>query len=88
MLLYTLVEAPRYVSELANILNLPQPTVSRHLKILRDCGLVKTNREGAAVYYALTDERVIQALDLMRGMLRDRIRDQAQVVDLYGGREA
>ena len=80
IILYALHEKPRYVSELADELEMPQPTVSRHLKILRDCSLVKTNREGAAVYYAINDERIIQALDLMRGMLRDRVMQQARLV--------
>ena len=79
MILYALARHPRYVSELAEELNIPQPTVSRHLKILRDRCLVNATREGAAVYYALTDERIIQALDLLRGILRDRITEQAQL---------
>ncbi len=36
MLLYTLYENPRNVTELADLLSMPQPTVSRHLKILRE----------------------------------------------------
>ena len=80
MILYALNQSPRYVSELAAELEMPQPTISRHLKILRDCSLVKTHREGAAVYYAINDQRIIQALDLMRAMLRDRIMQQARVM--------
>jgi len=81
MILYALGRQPRYVSELAAELNLPQPTVSRHLKILRDRALVKTSRDGASVYYALADERVIQALDLLRAMLRDRMAEQARLAE-------
>jgi len=80
MILYALVKRPCYVSELAGDLNMPQPTVSRHLKVLRDCGLVKTEREGNAVYYSINDDRIIQALDLMRGLLRDRIMRQARMM--------
>ncbi|HME81725.1 MAG TPA: metalloregulator ArsR/SmtB family transcription factor [Candidatus Eremiobacteraceae bacterium] len=42
-----------------------QPTVSHHLKILRDCGLVVGARRGTWVYYRLADgagERVRQAV--------------------------
>lgn len=79
MIFYALHKQPRYVSDLAAELNLPQPTISRHLKILRDRGLVMTQREGPAVYYTLADERVISALDLMRGVMRDRIFKQAKI---------
>lgn len=81
MILYALSQGPRYVGELATELDLPQPTVSRHLKILRDRCLVTASREGTAVSYSLTDERVIQALDLLRGVLRDRIMEQARLVE-------
>jgi DNA-binding transcriptional ArsR family regulator len=78
-ILYSLSQRPRYVSELAEELDLPQPTVSRHLKILRDRCMVTTYREGAAVYYTLKDTRVIEALNLLRAMLHDRLQEQAQL---------
>ncbi len=39
------------VAELVGVLGLPQSTVSRHLKPLRDTGLVGTRRDGTSVYY-------------------------------------
>lgn len=39
------------VAELVAALRLPQSTVSRHLKPLRDAGLVSARREGTSVYY-------------------------------------
>ena len=39
------------VAELVEVLGLPQSTVSRHLKPLRDAGLVDTRREGTSVFY-------------------------------------
>jgi ArsR family transcriptional regulator len=79
MIFYALSSQPRYVSDLAEELNLPQPTVSRHLKILRDRGLVTAQREGPSVYYALADQRLIAALDLMRAVMRDRILKQVEI---------
>jgi len=81
MILYALNKQPRYVSELAVELGLPQPTVSRHLKVLRERALVETTREANTVYYSLSDDRIIQALDLLRGILRDRVLKQAQLVE-------
>jgi DNA-binding transcriptional ArsR family regulator len=39
------------VAELVEVLELPQSTVSRHLKPLREAGLAETRREGTSVYY-------------------------------------
>jgi ArsR family transcriptional regulator len=38
------------------------PTVSHHLRRLRDLGLVRFRREGKMVFYRLVDERVRQLL--------------------------
>ncbi len=81
MLLYTLAIKPRNVTELAAELDIPQPTLSRHLSILRERSLVKAQREGTSVYYSLTDHRVIDALDLLRALVRDRILAQAHLAD-------
>ena len=55
LILYALAEGPHNVTELANELEVIQPTASRHLKILRERGLVYTVRQGTTVTYHLTD---------------------------------
>ena len=44
------------VSELCAVLQLPQSTVSRHLKTLLDAGLVSSRRDGTSRYYTLALE--------------------------------
>jgi DNA-binding transcriptional ArsR family regulator len=78
LMLYAIAERPHPVGELASRLNLPQPTVSRHLKILRDCGIVNADRQGKMVYYTLVDPRIMQSLDLLRAVLTDQMRHQGQ----------
>ncbi len=79
LILYALADGPRRVTDLVEILGFPQPTVSHHLKILRERGLVITEQEGPVVYYALADRRVIQALDILREVLKDRLTKQASL---------
>lgn len=79
VILYTLADEPHYVSELSEALDLPQPTVSRHLKVLRERGMVNAEREGQAVSYSLRDERIIEALDLLRAVLADRLKTQGEL---------
>jgi DNA-binding transcriptional ArsR family regulator len=41
----------RPVGEIVTALELPQPSVSKHLKVLRNVGLVHVRREGRQMYY-------------------------------------
>ncbi len=79
-ILYMLADAPKNVTELANALDMPQPMVSRHLKVLRERGMVVAVRRGPAVEYSLGDHRLIDALDLLRAVLRDHLSNRAELV--------
>ncbi len=81
LILYALHERPRNVTELAVDYDIPQPTVSRHLKALRERGLVASQRRGNAVQYSLRDERVIEALNIMRSLLADLLSQRARLAD-------
>jgi DNA-binding transcriptional ArsR family regulator len=81
ILLYELAEGPRNVTELTQELNQPQPTISRHLKNLRDRGLVIATRQGMTVQYSLADHRVIDALDILRSIMRDSIQKRASFIE-------
>jgi DNA-binding transcriptional ArsR family regulator len=50
-ILVFLAERERSVGEIVDALGLAQPSVSKHLKVLRDVGLVRPRREGKQVLY-------------------------------------
>ena len=79
-ILYALHVEPRYVSALAEALDMPQPTVSRHLQVLRQRALVLTERDGQTVIYRIADTRIIDVLDTMRQIMRDALVRQANVL--------
>lgn len=81
MILYTLSQSSRNVTELCNELDMSQPLVSRHLKVLRERGMVTTKRNGTVVVYSLGDKRLVQALDLLRAAMRDMLAKRAELVD-------
>jgi ArsR family transcriptional regulator len=64
-IVHALEKHPYNVNELTSELGIPQPMTSRHLKILRERGLVFSTRHGVSVTYALSDPRLIQALSLL-----------------------
>jgi ArsR family transcriptional regulator len=76
-ILYALAEAPFSVGALADLLDSPQPTISRHLAILRESGMVSTTRDGTTVTYRLAVPEMITVIDSMRSILRTVIARQA-----------
>ncbi|MBK8988670.1 MAG: winged helix-turn-helix transcriptional regulator [Chloroflexi bacterium] len=79
-ILYALDNNPLHVTALADLLDTPQPTISRHLRVLRQRGLVSTQREGPAVVYSLADPRMITILNSMRHILRDSLSRQTSLL--------
>ena len=69
------------MGELTEMLEVRQPTVSHHLKVLRDRGLVTATREGNAMRYELRDRRVVEALDLLRAVMGDLLAEQAKLIN-------
>jgi DNA-binding transcriptional ArsR family regulator len=46
------------VNEIVERLNVTQPTVSHHLSILREAGLVEVRQEGKQTFYKLNQKRI------------------------------
>ena len=61
------------VEELAKIAKIRQANLSQHLSILREKGIVKTRREGVAIYYSLANPKIIKAFDVIREMLFEKL---------------
>ena len=67
-LLYLIADGEKAVNELVEQTGFYQPTISRHLQILRQAGLVRTERRGTYIYYSLEDHDVLAALDRLRAV--------------------
>ena len=72
-ILHRLAAGPVEVGRLAESIGASQPNVSQHLAVLRNAGLVEAERDGRGVRYHLTDQDVVVACDLMRGVLERRL---------------
>jgi ArsR family transcriptional regulator, arsenate/arsenite/antimonite-responsive transcriptional repressor len=68
-----LEQGERCVCEIQYLLELAQPTVSKHMKILEEAGLVKRRRQGTWILYSLSNgEESVYArtmLDQLKGWL-------------------
>lgn len=69
LILNALRDGERSVSDLVDDLSLPQANVSQHLAVLRERGLVETRREGQRVFYSVTSNKIILAMDLLREVM-------------------
>ncbi len=61
--------APSTVSELAELFSLAQPTVSNHVKILRDAGIVANSTQGGHRSLVLQRDVLEELIDHLEGML-------------------
>jgi ArsR family transcriptional regulator len=55
------------VCDFVAALDLAQPTVSHHLKVLRDAGLVESSRRGTWAFYRLVPEAVAELRQTLGG---------------------
>jgi ArsR family transcriptional regulator len=65
------------VCHLQEALELPQPSVSRQLALLRSAGLVEDRREGSWVYYRLLPQQDPDCERQVRGLVRGFAEDEA-----------
>lgn len=80
-IVYALSEHPMNVTTLSETLNMPQPTVSRHLAALRQRGLVTVERTGTSATYTVADARIRDVIDLQRQILKSVLEHQTAVLD-------
>jgi DNA-binding transcriptional ArsR family regulator len=69
-------ERARPVGELVKLLGLSQPGVSKHLRLLREAGLVRVRREGQRRWYELDPEPLAEVdewLEPYRELWEDRL---------------
>jgi DNA-binding transcriptional ArsR family regulator len=81
LILCILTEGEKSVSELEEIMAMPQAAVSQQLARLRFDRLVNTRRDGRVIYYSIANEEVASMIELLyeffckpmrEGKLRDR----------------
>ncbi len=66
-----LLERECNVSELIQLIGIPQSNISNHLACLKWCGYISSRKEGTSVYYRITDNRVRHIMGLARRVIAD-----------------
>ena len=70
------------VCELQEALQISQSSVSKHLKLLEEAGLVDFKKDGLWVNYHLTDGRKSPYVSSLMGNLRHWLEDEPEMVEL------
>ena len=74
LILCLLSEGEKSVSELEDILDMPQATVSQQLARLRFDRLVTARRDGRMIYYSIVDEEVSSVIETLYGLFCKPVR--------------
>ena len=65
LLLCQLIDGEKSVSELEELLDIHQPTLSQQLGVLRDEGLVSTRREGKNIHYRIDSPQALAVMSVL-----------------------
>ncbi len=68
------------VSMLTQEMAMPPSTISRHLRLMREKGIVQTRRDGPNVYYQLSNDKIIRAYDLIHQFVIDHFNAQSRML--------
>ena len=84
-ILYLLGEHPRPVKELIEATGQRQAKISQHLALLRQRGIVQTQRVGTEIHYSLADERILDACRVTRQLLLDQLSRHGAFANSFAG---
>jgi len=65
------------VCEIVPHLSLIQPLISRHIKILKDAGIVKCRKDGTKRMYAVVDNKIYNVIDALTAELLNTLSKEA-----------
>ncbi|HRS89108.1 MAG TPA: metalloregulator ArsR/SmtB family transcription factor [Smithellaceae bacterium] len=74
---------PLCVCELQELLSIPQPAVSKHMKVLEKAGLVEGKKEGLWVYYSLKHKSNNPYALVLLGNLRQWFQNDTSLEKMY-----
>ncbi len=80
-----LKNGPQCVSQVAQKLEINQPTASRHLTVLRNVGILEAHRHGSDMRYQIANPKILEVCDLMRGLLAKRESRRSEILREFAG---
>jgi len=72
------------VGNIIKALSIPQSSLSRHLTILREAGVLKSRQQGTVIYYNIEDHDIFHVLRPIAEMLRKKLKKTETVLNSLG----
>ena len=70
------------VSEMVDMLGMPQANISQHLSLLRQVRIVATRKDGLRIYYRLSNQRIIAVVRELRSFLKSQFAHEPEMAHL------
>lgn len=67
-ILYLLEDTELCSCRIQEALNKPQPTISHHINILKNAGLIKGRKKGTWIYFSLSNNKIINMLEDLKAI--------------------
>lgn len=82
-LLDYLAQGARSVDALATVSGLSVANTSQHLQKMQQAGLVRAERQGKQIFYALADDEVITLMTVLHGLAERHLAEVREMVSMY-----
>lgn len=80
-IVHVLRDGPQRVNEIARLTGHPQATISRHLGVLRNGGVVIAHRHAQDIVYQIANPKITNICDLMREVLAEEAARHSKLME-------
>ena len=82
-IVHLLRDGPKRVNAIADELGVGQATISRHLAILRNVGILSAQRQGTDMLYQIVNPRITEICEAMRSVLAERESQRSEILQNF-----
>jgi DNA-binding transcriptional ArsR family regulator len=79
-MIHLLKAGPQRVNQIAERLQINQPTASRHLTVLRNAGILAAHRHGTDMLYQIANPKIVEVCNMMRAVLTKRESQRSEIL--------
>ncbi len=76
-----LANGERCVCEFAEAVNVDFSTISKHLSVLKEAGIVKDEKRGKQVFYSLRVPCVLNFMSCVEAVIKNQVKIQAELLN-------
>ncbi|MCI4626372.1 MAG: metalloregulator ArsR/SmtB family transcription factor [Candidatus Magnetoovum sp. WYHC-5] len=76
-----LSEGQRCVCEIMALINEEQSTISKHLAVLKNAGLLESRKEGLSVFYNIKDKNISNIISIAEDILKNEILENMEILE-------